>query len=111
MVTEFSPCGINCGACAWYKGDMQPKCAGCQAVEGKPFWGTCESYACVASHGVAHCGECADFPCKEFMTRYDPREGPANALMRAGLLAYRAKYGDAAALKLLEEAEAFHKPE
>ena len=39
------------------------------------------------------------------MTRYDPREGPANALMRAGLLSYRAKYGDKQALELLEQAE------
>jgi hypothetical protein len=45
------------------------------------------------------------------MSRYDPREGPANALMRAGLLAYRAKYGDAAALELLEKAESYEKPE
>ncbi len=41
------------------------------------------------------------------MTRYDPREGPINALMRAGLLAYRGKYGDREALELLEKAETF----
>ena len=45
------------------------------------------------------------------MTRYDPREGPENALMRAGLLAYRAKYGDEEALELLEKAENYEKPE
>ena len=45
------------------------------------------------------------------MTRYDPREGPANALMRAGLLAYRAKYGDKEALELLEQAEVYKPPE
>jgi hypothetical protein len=45
------------------------------------------------------------------MIRYDPREGPANALIRAGLLAYRAKYGDEETLELLENAENFEKPE
>ena len=45
------------------------------------------------------------------MTRYDPREGPANALMRAGLLAYRAKHGDKEALELLEQAESYEAPE
>jgi hypothetical protein len=43
------------------------------------------------------------------MSRFDPREGPANALMRAGLLVYRAKYGDKEALNLLEKAENFNK--
>lgn len=90
---------------------MEPQCAGCNKVEGKPFWGTCETYACTANHNVSHCGECSDFPCREFMARYDPREGPTNAMMRAGLLAYRAKYGDEEALKLLDTAEAFKKPE
>lgn len=107
----FSPCGINCNSCPWYKGEMEPKCPGCQAVQGKPFWGTCQTYSCTESHQVEHCGKCEDFPCREFMTRYDPREGPANALMRAGLLAYRAKYGDPEALELLEQAESYERPE
>ena len=45
------------------------------------------------------------------MTRYDPREGPANSLMRVGLLAFRAKYGDKEALELLEQAESYEAPE
>jgi len=111
MSNLFSPCGINCASCPWYKGEMEPKCASCYAVEGKPFWGTCKAFSCAAEHGVEHCGLCSDFPCREFMTRYDPREGPENALMRAGLLAYRAKYGDEDALELLEKAATYEKPE
>jgi hypothetical protein len=80
-------------------------------MEGKPFWGTCQTYTCTQSHKVEHCGKCLVFPCREFMTRYDPRHGPANALMRAGLLAYRAKYGDEEALKILEKAETYEKTE
>jgi len=106
----FSPCGIHCNSCPWYKDEMQPKCPGCEAVKGKPFWGTCQTYSCVQQHEIEHCGLCEDFPCRDFMTRYDPREGPANALMRAGLLAYRAKYGENEALKLMEKAESYEPP-
>jgi hypothetical protein len=45
------------------------------------------------------------------MNRYDPREGIANAIMRAGLLAFRSKHGDIETLNLLEKAENLRKPE
>ena len=109
--SNFSPCGINCGDCEWFKGEKEPKCAGCNAVMGMPFWGKCETYRCTQSHSVDHCGKCAEFPCRNFMTRFDPREGPENALMRAGLLSYRAKYGDLEALELLKKAKEYHPPE
>jgi len=54
---------------------------------------------------------CDEFPCKEFMGRFDPSEGPSNALMRAGLLAYRAKHGDKAAVEVLRKAEDYTPPE
>jgi hypothetical protein len=107
----FSPCGINCSSCPWFKGERDPKCPGCKVLEGKPFWGTCQTYDCIKTHNFEHCGLCNEFPCKDFMNRYDPREGPINALMRAGLLAYRAKYGDKEALMVLEQAENYEKPE
>ena len=34
------------------------------------------------------------------MGRYDPAHGPASAVLRAGLLAYRARYGDEKAVEL-----------
>ena len=105
----FSPCGINCNSCPWYKHELEPKCPGCYKLKGKPFWGNCETYTCTQNNQVEHCGLCVDFPCREFMTRYDPREGPANALIRAGLLAYLAKYSDKETLELLEKAENFEK--
>jgi hypothetical protein len=67
------------------------------------------TYACVNCNQIEHCGECSEFPCKDFMIRYDPREGPVNALMRAGLLAYRKKYGDEEALQILGQAESYEK--
>lgn len=96
----FSPCGIVCDDCDWFTGEKHPRCPGCEAVEGHPFWGACETYACVKEKGVDHCGECGAFPCDNYMARYDPREGPRNAVLRAGLLAYRAKHGDGKAVDL-----------
>ncbi|MCW4049334.1 MAG: DUF3795 domain-containing protein [Candidatus Bathyarchaeota archaeon] len=104
----YSPCGLICNDCAWYKGEAEPKCLGCKTVDGKPFWGTCLTFSCVAEHGVEHCGLCEDFPCDDFMGRYDPREGPSNAVLRAGLLAYRAKHGDEKAIELTRKREKEH---
>jgi hypothetical protein len=100
---EFSPCGTVCDDCDWFKGEKQPQCPGCKAVEGKPFWGTCETYTCVKNHGLEHCGVCGEFPCDDFMSRYDPSEGPKHAVLRAGLLAYRARHGDEKTVELARE--------
>jgi hypothetical protein len=97
---SYSPCGIVCEDCEWFKGEAEPLCAGCQAISGKPFWGQCPTYTCTVEKGVEHCGLCKSFPCEDFISRYDPREGPKNAVMRAGLLSYRAKHGDAKAAAL-----------
>ncbi len=68
------------------------------------------TYACAKEHGVEHCGLCREFPCKEFMERFDPSKGPANSLMRAGLLAYRAKHGDKATVEILRKSENYKPP-
>jgi hypothetical protein len=100
MMPQFSPCGALCDPCPYFKGKKLPLCPGCRAVEGKPFWGSCETYACAKEHGVEHCGLCGDFPCDGFVSRYDPSEGQESALMRAGLLAYLVRHGDEKAIGL-----------
>jgi hypothetical protein len=105
MEVQFSPCGIVCDYCSWFKGEKQPLCPGCRAAEGKPFWGSCETYACAKEHGVEHCGVCGDFPCDGFMSRYDPSEGPKNAVLRAGLLAYRVRHGSEKTIELIKKIE------
>ena len=100
MASEYSPCGIICDDCEWFRGEKEPRCRGCTTAAGNPFWGSCLTYKCVQDHGAEHCGACEEFPCKEFMVRYDPREGPVNAVIRAGLLAYRNRHGDDAAAEL-----------
>jgi hypothetical protein len=100
MMPQFSPCGALCDYCVYFREEKQPTCPGCRAVEGKPFWGSCETYACAEEHGVEHCGLCGDFPCDGFVSRYDPSEGQESALQRAGLLAYSARHGDEKAVEL-----------
>lgn len=55
-----SRCGLLCGQCA-YRED--PGCAGCIQME-KPFWGeSCPVKSCCEERGMAHCGQCGEFPC------------------------------------------------
>jgi hypothetical protein len=42
------------------------------------------------------------------MARFDPREGPANAALRAGLLAYRSRHGDEEAVELTRKISKEH---
>ncbi len=100
MFKDFSPCGILCDDCPWFTAEREPACKGCTEVSGKPFWGNCDTFSCVEAKGLSHCGECVSFPCKDFMGRYDPEEGLINAVIRAGLLAYRKQHGDEEAVKL-----------
>lgn len=99
----FSGCGILCSDCEYYTGAKNPKCTGCTKQAGKPFWGVCGTYACMQEHSVTHCGICEDFPCDKFINQYDPSQGPISAVLRAGILAYRAKYGDEKAASLAKK--------
>lgn len=98
-------CGEDCAHCPNYLGEKLPRCSGCMALKGKPFWatGVCPIYACTNKQGVNHCGVCKDFPCEQFVNDYDPNnpEGQRNAISRVGVLSYRAKHGDEKATKLL----------
>jgi hypothetical protein len=39
------------------------------------------------------------------MSRYDPSEGPKNAVLRAGLLAYRVRHGSEKTIELIKKIE------
>jgi hypothetical protein len=96
----FTGCGVICNDCVYFRGEKAPKCPGCRQVKGKPFWGECGLYFCIEEHGVEHCGLCSEFPCDKFIGQYDPSHGPSSAVLRSGLLAYRAKHGDERAAEL-----------
>ena len=56
-----SRCGLLCDGCG-YRGSHG--CAGCLALNGKPFWGECDVAMCCQGKGYAHCGECPEIPCE-----------------------------------------------
>lgn len=62
---------------------------------------------CNMDHSVGHCGVCGDFPCDLFVDQYDPNnpDGQKDAIVRAGILAYRAKHGDSKAVDLLRKVQ------
>ena len=62
ILSVQSRCGLLCDGCT-YKDSHG--CKGCIALEGKPFWGTCDVAKCCINKGYAHCGECPDIPCDD----------------------------------------------
>ena len=60
LLAVQSRCGLLCDGCAFRE---SMGCAGCVALNGKPFWGECPVAACCKGKGYEHCGECADMPC------------------------------------------------
>ncbi|SCI64758.1 Protein of uncharacterised function (DUF3795) [uncultured Clostridium sp.] len=75
-----SRCGICCSKCE-FQNTMN--CAGCLQIT-KPFWGEqCPVKSCVEEKKLAHCGECAQFPCalaKSFA--YDEKQGDQGERLR-----------------------------
>ena len=53
-------CGAYCGDCGWRE---KTNCKGCQASQGKMFWGECQVAKCAIGKGYTHCGLCNDVPC------------------------------------------------
>ncbi len=53
-------CGTYCGVCEWKD---STGCPGCQACQGKPFWGTCSVAVCSVEKEIKHCGHCIEVPC------------------------------------------------
>ena len=76
-MTIESRCGISCEGCAHRE---NPGCTGCTQME-KPFWGdSCPVKSCCEGKGLAHCGQCGEFPCA-LLERfaYDERQGDGGA--------------------------------
>ena len=104
-ITGLNACGAYCDDCPSYRGKKDPTCAGCTQTQGNPWWGECKLFKCSLEKNVAHCGLCDDFPCDLSATHFDPDNpiGQRNAIVRIGVLAYRAKHGDEKALELVEK--------
>ena len=58
---EKSKCGTNCAVCKFRE---RFACKGCYLMNGNPFWGTCNIYACSEKNAFENCGKCEKLPCK-----------------------------------------------
>jgi hypothetical protein len=54
-------CRAFCGICEWRD---RTHCPGCQANQGKMFWGQCAVATCSGAKGYQHCGFCPELPCQ-----------------------------------------------
>jgi hypothetical protein len=70
----INKCGFYCTECYAYHNE----CAGCEELEGTPFWtehiggGQCPVYKCCQEKEYQHCGDCAEIPCKTWYDFKDP---------------------------------------
>ena len=64
-------CGAYCGVCEWKE---KTNCPGCQACQGKPFWGECSIAECSIKKGYNHCGHCSNLPCDKLQDAFNNEE-------------------------------------
>ena len=61
-----------------------PICYGCWDITEDCFWqcgcGTKDFRVCCTEKSIRHCGECGDFPCKEYLHFADMHEGHKKAM-------------------------------
>ncbi|MHA3963231.1 MAG: DUF3795 domain-containing protein [Candidatus Thorarchaeota archaeon SMTZ1-45] len=108
-ITDLNACGAYCDDCPSYQGKDNHACTGCVQTKGTPWWGECRLFKCAFEKNISHCGLCSDFPCKISATHFDPDNpvGQRNAVVRIGVLTYRAKHGDEKAIELVEKIRLF----
>ena len=61
MDYAYGYCGMPCALCTRYRTDGKSRCHGC-SHDGY-YTVPCKVYRCCRERGLAHCGECAQFPC------------------------------------------------
>ena len=66
---SISLCGVDCTDCEYF-GTEEDRCAGCDEIQGKPFWlkytgeEICRIYECCTyKKKLPHCGKCRRLPC------------------------------------------------
>lgn len=64
MIEIRGKCGTVCNTCSFKD---RFGCKGCEAQQGKIFWGECDVYKCAVSKGCQHCGLCAQLPCQQLL--------------------------------------------
>lgn len=102
---KYPPCGRLCEdeTC---EGKRLGLCSGCVECKGSPsgciksekpkkYQGikVCPIWECVKKHKLEHCAQCKEFPCKIFLSWYDPKNGQKSVLPYIGLLLIRKNIG------------------
>lgn len=80
-------CGAYCGECGWKE---KTNCPGCQASQGKMFWGECKVAKCSFEKGFNHCGNCGSLPCGQLQGAFDDPEHGDNGERLANLKGWAA---------------------
>ena len=76
-----SRCGICCSELNC-KEAFGFDCKGCTSESSAP-WGECEVKICCEKKGLAHCGECSEFPCETLSEfSYDGEHGDDGARIK-----------------------------
>ena len=66
MDEPYGYCGMPCALCTRYRTAGASRCPGCSC--GGYYTEGCKVYRCCREKGLAHCGECAEFPCARLGT-------------------------------------------
>jgi len=110
--TKYPPCGRLCDAATcegkrlFYETRGKEGCGGCVEAEGSPKGciyskhprqykniKICPIWECSLENKVEHCGQCLEFPCKKFLSWYDPKSRKKSVLPYIGLLSIRENLG------------------
>jgi hypothetical protein len=65
-------CGIDCGLCPRYYTEGKSRCPGCLGPKFLEIMGQTCSFitCCVKNNNLETCGECKDFPCSKFNSKW-----------------------------------------
>lgn len=80
-------CGVDCAVCTDFTAG---KCPGCRQSQW-PNGDACPPIPCCQSRGIAHCGQCDEFPCTAMAEFYQESESHRQAFERMQALAEEQK--------------------
>ena len=100
----YGYCGMPCALCSRYRTHGKSRCAGCTA-DGY-YTEPCKVHRCCPEKGLAHCGTCAEFPCKKLGNMGDFRdlntghakERTCKSVRESGFAPWYSAYAERAAL-------------
>ena len=104
MDEPYGYCGMPCALCTRYRTAGTSRCPGCSC--GGYYTEGCRVYRCCRERGLAHCGECAEFPCARLGGMGDFRDldtghvkpRTCRFVAERGFAAWQREYSERAAL-------------